>query len=126
VDRPQTACDHIVLRFCPHFNAATASFYFHVRIQCPDVSAWFEKCGCKFFVPPTPPPPIAKSSGTVAATTAADPVDFKAMVAEKNHCIEMQCFLSGSSLQIAFRQAGAQRLVGDVSTGVFHPVVPER
>jgi hypothetical protein len=34
--------------------------------------------------------------------------------------------LGGSSLKIAFQQAGAQRLVGDVSTGVFRPVVTEK
>jgi hypothetical protein len=32
--------------------------------------------------------------------------------------------LSLLSLKLAFRQAGAHRLAGDVSTGVFGPIVP--
>jgi hypothetical protein len=54
------------------------------------------------------------------------PFDFQAMAAEQNHCPEMQRLLGGTSLTSAFHQAGAQRLVGDVSTGIFHPVVPEK
>jgi hypothetical protein len=37
-----------------------------------------------------------------------------------------QPLLSGSSLKIALQQTGAQLLVGDVSTGVFLPIVPEK
>jgi hypothetical protein len=36
----------------------------------------------------------------------------------------MQRLLGGSSFKLAFRQTGAQRLAGDVSTGVFRPIVP--
>ncbi len=36
----------------------------------------------------------------------------------------MQRFLGVSSLKLAFRQAGAQRLVENVSTGVFRPIIP--
>jgi hypothetical protein len=48
------------------------------------------------------------------------------MAAEQNRCAEMQRLLGRSSLKIAFRQAGAQSLVGDVSTGVFCPIVPAK
>jgi hypothetical protein len=58
--------------------------------------------------------------------TAADPVDFEAMAAEQNSCAETQRLLGGTSLKLAFRQAGAHRLAGDVSTGVFRPIVPEK
>jgi hypothetical protein len=102
---------------------ATAPFGFHFLIQFADVSARFEKCCCRFFVQPTPPP---EPSETVAATTAADPVDFEAMATEQNRWAKMQRLFGSSSLKIAFRQAGAQCLVGDVSTGVFCPVVPEK
>jgi hypothetical protein len=68
------------------------------------------------------PPPQA--TGSVAATTAADPVDFKEMATEQNRCPETQRLLGGTSLKLAFCQTGAQHLVGDVSTGTFHPVVP--
>jgi hypothetical protein len=34
--------------------------------------------------------------------------------------------LGGSSLKLAFHQAGVQSLAGDVSTGVFRTIVPEK
>ncbi len=55
---------------------------------------------------------------------AADPVDFEEMASEQNRCPETQRLLGGTSLELAFRQTGAQRLAGDVSTGNFHPIVP--
>jgi hypothetical protein len=69
--------------------------------------------------------PLLESTETVAAT-AADPVDFEEMAAEQNHCTETQCLLIGSSLKLALRQTGAQCLAGDVSAGVFRPIVPLR
>jgi hypothetical protein len=80
------------------------------------VSTRFEKSRCGFLsLPPEP-------AGKVAATAAADPEDFKEMAAEQNHCAELQHLLGGTSLKLAFCQAGAQRLVDDVSTGVFRPI----
>jgi hypothetical protein len=66
-----------------------------------------------------PPPP---SAGTVAATVAADPVDFEEMVAERNRCPETQRLLGSTSLKLAFRQTGAQRQAGNIFT--FRPIVP--
>ncbi len=68
--------------------------------------------------------PNQMTTGSVAATTAADPMDFEEMAAEQNGCPETQCLLGDTSLKLAFRQTGAQRLAGDVSTGNFHPIVP--
>ncbi len=47
------------------------------------------------------------------------------MVAEQNRCPETQRLLGGTSLKLAFCQTGAQpkRLAGDVSTGIFRPIV---
>ncbi len=73
-----------------------------------------------FLSRPSPPEP----TGNVAAAEAADPVDFEAIAAEHDCCAETQRLLSGTSLKLAFCQAGAHRLAGDVSTGVFHPMVP--
>jgi hypothetical protein len=39
--------------------------------------------------------PLPESTKTVAATAAADPVNFEEMVAEQNHFAEMQHFLGG-------------------------------
>ncbi len=68
-----------------------------------------------------PPPP---TTGTVAATAAAEPVDFEEMAAEQSRCPETQRLLGGTSIKLAFRQTGAQRLAGDISTGTFRPIVP--
>jgi hypothetical protein len=64
------------------------------------------------------------TAGSVAAASAADPVDFEEMAAEQNCCPETQRLLGGTSLKLAFCQTGAQRLAGDVSTGNFRPIVP--
>jgi hypothetical protein len=52
---------------------------------------------------------------------AADPVDFEEMAAKQNRCLETQRLLGGTSLKLAFRQTGAQRLAGDVSIGNNSP-----
>jgi hypothetical protein len=68
--------------------------------------------------------PNQTATGSVAAMSVADPVDFKEMAAEHNHCPETQHLLGGTSLKLAFRQTGTQRLAGDVFTGNFRPIVP--
>jgi hypothetical protein len=71
-------------------------------------------------------PSLLEPTGNVTAAVAADPVDFKAMATEQNSCAETQHLLGRTSLKLAFRQAGAHRLAGDVSTGVFRPIVPQK
>ncbi len=68
--------------------------------------------------------PLPESTKTVIAMAAAHQVNFEEMTAEQNHFAEMQHLLGSSSLKLAFPQTGTQRLAGDVSTGVFHPIVP--
>jgi hypothetical protein len=53
--------------------------------------------------------PNQTTAGSVAATSAAHPADFKEMAAEQNRSPEMQRLLGGTSLKLAFRQTGAQR-----------------
>jgi hypothetical protein len=62
---------------------------------------------------------------TAATSAVEDSVDFEEMVAEQNCFRETQRLLGGSSIKLAFRQIGAQRLDGDVSTGVFRPIFPK-
>jgi hypothetical protein len=66
--------------------------------------------------PPSPP----HLTDDVVVAAAITPLDFKAMAAKQNLYPEMQPLLGGSSLGIAFRLAGAQHLVGDVSTAFSH------
>jgi hypothetical protein len=54
----------------------------------------------------------------------ADPVDFEEMAAVQNRCAEPHRLLGGTSLNLAFRQTGAQRLAGNISTGVFAQLYP--
>ncbi len=68
--------------------------------------------------------PNQTTTGSVAATSAADPVDLEEMAAEQNRCSETQHLLGDTSLKLAFRQTGAQRLAEDVATGNFCPIVP--
>jgi hypothetical protein len=51
--------------------------------------------------------PNPTTTGSVAATSAVDPVDFEEMAAEQNRCLEKQRLLGGTSLKLAFRQTGA-------------------
>jgi hypothetical protein len=44
------------------------------------------------------------------------------MAVEQNRCTETQRLLDGSSLKLAFREAGVQRLDGDVSMEFFVPL----
>jgi hypothetical protein len=48
------------------------------------------------------------------------------MAAKLNHCAETQHLLGGSSFKLTLRQAGAHRLVSDVSIKVFCPIVPAK
>jgi hypothetical protein len=45
------------------------------------------------------------------------------MAAEQGRCPETQHLLGGTSLKLAFCQAGTQRMAGDISTGTFRPIV---
>ncbi len=48
------------------------------------------------------------------------------MAAKQTRCAETQHLLRGSSLKLAFCQTGTQCLAGNISTGVFRPIVPLR
>jgi hypothetical protein len=76
-------------------------------------------CWWRFFVSPLPSAP--GSAETVAASAVANPVDSEAMAAEQNAALAQRCIPP-----MAFRPAGAQRLAGNVSTGVFCPIVPQK
>jgi hypothetical protein len=113
-----------VSHFCPisprqQCHLAFISEFIVLMLFCP-----VRKMLLPIFSRPPPPPP--EPFGTVTIKAVVDTVDFEAMAAEQNGRAKMQRLLGVSSLKILFRQAGAQRLVGDVSTGVFRPVVPEK
>jgi hypothetical protein len=106
--------------FLPPFRGGSSAIQFNVQmLYLPALKNVVADFWSR--LPPSPEPP-----GTVANMVAADPVDLEAMAAEQNRCVETQHLLSSSSLKIVFRHAGDQRLVNDISTGDFCPIVPEK
>jgi hypothetical protein len=91
--------------FLSPFHPANSAIWLYFGVQCADViAARFENVIAVFLS--CPPPPHLESAETVAASAAADSVNFEAMAAERNSCAEMQRLLGSSSLQLAFCQAG--------------------
>ncbi len=66
----------------------------------------------------TPEQPI------LAAIADAQPVDFSAMAAAQRSCPEVAEMMNSTTLQITTQAVGDDTLLGDVSTGVFRPLVP--
>jgi len=60
----------------------------------------------------------------LAATTDAQPVNFLAMAAAQRSCPEVAKMMNSTTLQITTQAVGDDSLLGDVSTGVFRPLVP--
>jgi hypothetical protein len=60
----------------------------------------------------------------LAAIADAQPVDFLAMAAAQRSCPEVAEMMKSSTLQITTQAVGDATLLGDISTGVFRPLVP--
>jgi hypothetical protein len=60
----------------------------------------------------------------LAAIADAQAVDFSAMVAAQRSCPEVAEMMNSTTLQITTQAVGDDTLLGDVSTGVFRPLVP--
>jgi hypothetical protein len=60
----------------------------------------------------------------LAAITEAQAVDFSAMSAAQRSCPEVAEMMNSNTLQITTQAVGDDSLLGDVSTGVFRPLVP--
>jgi hypothetical protein len=60
----------------------------------------------------------------LAAITDAQLIDFSAMAAAQRSCSEVAKMMNSTTLQITTQVVGGETLLGDVSTGVFRPLVP--
>jgi hypothetical protein len=60
----------------------------------------------------------------LAAITEAQAVDFSAMAAAQRSCSEVVEMMNSTTLQITTRVVSDASLLGDVSIGVFRPLVP--
>ena len=60
----------------------------------------------------------------LAAIAYAQLIDFSAMAAAQRDCPEVAEMINSTTLQITTQAVGGKTLLGDVSTGVFRPLVP--
>jgi hypothetical protein len=60
----------------------------------------------------------------LAAIADAQPIDFAAMAAAQRSCTEVAEMMNSTTLQITTQAVGDELLLGDISTGVFRPLVP--
>ncbi len=68
---------------------------------------------------------LAAPEQPILATIAdAQPIDFAAMAAAQRSCTEVAEMMNSTTLQITNQVVGDEPLLGDVSTGVFRPLVP--
>jgi hypothetical protein len=73
--------------------------------------------------PPSEPP--RQTAPTVPATDA-QPIDFLDLSFAQTSCSDVQAMLASPSLSVVSRKYGAADVLGDVSTGVFRPLLPAR
>ncbi len=67
---------------------------------------------------------MAPERPILAAIADAQPVDFSAMAAAQRSCPEVAEMMNYTTLQITTKAVGDESLLGDVSIGVFRPLVP--
>ena len=60
----------------------------------------------------------------LAAITDGQLVNFSGMAAAQRSCPEVAEMMNSSALQITTQAVGDETLLGDISTGVFRPLVP--
>ncbi len=60
----------------------------------------------------------------LAAITDAQPVDFSAMASAQRSCPEVAEMINSTTLQITTQAVDDETRLGDISTGVFRPLVP--
>jgi len=74
--------------------------------------------------PETPPQATAPLEVFLPAVAAAQPVDFSEMAAAQSSCPDIAVMSTSPSLCIVSRLVEKVSVLGDVSTGVFRPLVP--
>jgi hypothetical protein len=67
--------------------------------------------------PLTPPPAVAAD---------AQPIDFTELAFAQPSCPDVQAMLVSPSLSVVSKKVGSAEVLGDVSTGVFRPLLPAR
>jgi hypothetical protein len=73
-------------------------------------------------LPSEPPRPTASQ----VAAADAQPIDFMELSFAQPSCPDVQAMLVSPSLSVVSKKVGAVEVLGDVSTGVFRPLLPAR
>ncbi len=78
-------------------------------------------------IPPAslPQEPPRQTALQVAAADA-QPIDFMELSFAQPSCPDVQAMLVSPSLSVVSKKVGAVEVLGDVSTGVFRPLLPAR
>ncbi len=71
---------------------------------------------------PSPPPQTPPQ----AVAADAQPIDFVELSFAQLSCPDVQAMLVSPSLSVVSKKVGAVKVLGDVSTGVFRPLLPAR
>jgi hypothetical protein len=74
-------------------------------------------------IPPPSDPPLTPPPAVAAD---AQPIDFTELAFAQPSCPDVQAMLASSSLSVVSKKVGAVEVLGDVSTGVFRPLLPAR
>jgi hypothetical protein len=73
-------------------------------------------------------PPSEPPRQTASPDPAADvqPIDFTELAFAQPSCPDVQAMLVSPSLSVVSKKVGAVEVLGDVSTGIFRPLLPAR
>jgi hypothetical protein len=74
-------------------------------------------------IPPPSDPPLTPPPAVAAD---AQPIDFTELAFAQPSCPDVQAMLASPSLSVVSKKIGTVEVLGDVSTGVFRPLLPAR
>ncbi len=74
-------------------------------------------------IPPPSDPPLTPPPAVAAD---AQPIDFTELAFAQPSCPDVQAMLVSPSLSVVSKKVGPAEILGDVSTGVFRPLLPAR
>jgi hypothetical protein len=77
-------------------------------------------------IPPLLPSEPPRQTAPQGAAADAQPLDFMDLSSAQLSCPDVQAMLASPSLSVVSKKVGAVDVLGDVSTGVFRPLLPAR
>jgi hypothetical protein len=77
-------------------------------------------------IPPLLPSEPPRQTAPQGAAADVQPIDFRDLSSAQLSCPDVQAMLASPSLSVVSKKVGAVDVLGDVSTGVFRPLLPAR